>query len=89
MVTLDREPRPLENGFRSGPDITIRKILAGTGKGLHTLDLLQGHFERVVALRAGRVFWQGAPEQITQPLLRELYGAEYRALHLDEIEVPA
>jgi phosphonate transport system ATP-binding protein len=56
---------------------------------LHTLDLLQGHFERVVALRAGRVFWQGAPEQITQPLLRELYGAEYRALHLDEIEVPA
>ena len=56
---------------------------------LHTLDLLQGHFDRVVALRGGRVFWQGAPAQISQSLLRELYGAEYRALHLDEIEVPA
>lgn len=56
---------------------------------LHTLDLLQGHFDRVIALREGRVFWQGAPAQISQPLLRELYGAEYRALHLDEVEVPA
>jgi len=56
---------------------------------LHTLDLLQGHFERVIALRDGQVFWQGAPEAISQDLLRELYGAEYRALHLDEIALPA
>jgi len=56
---------------------------------LHTLDLLQGHFDRVVALRDGRLFWQGAPEAITQALLRELYGAEYRALHLDEVALPA
>ena len=56
---------------------------------LHTLDLLQGHFDRVIALRGGRLFWQGTPDQLTQHLLRELYGAEYRALHLDEIEVPA
>ncbi len=56
---------------------------------LHTLDLLQGHFDRVIALRAGRVFWQGPPTAINQELLRELYGAEYRALHLDEIALPA
>lgn len=56
---------------------------------LHTLDLLQGHFDRVIALRAGRVFWQGAPADINQELLRDLYGAEYRALHLDEIALPA
>lgn len=56
---------------------------------LHTLDLLQGHFDRVIALRGGRLFWQGEPAQITQGMLRDLYGAEYRALHLDEIEVPA
>jgi phosphonate transport system ATP-binding protein len=56
---------------------------------LHTLDLLQGHFDRVVALHGGRLFWQGAPEAITQALLRELYGAEYRALHLDEVALPA
>ncbi len=55
---------------------------------LHTLDLLQGHFDRVVALRAGRLFWQGRPEQLSQPLLHELYGAEYRALHLDEVVLP-
>ncbi|MFN3985522.1 MAG: phosphonate ABC transporter ATP-binding protein [Rhodocyclaceae bacterium] len=56
---------------------------------LHTLDLLQGHFDRVVALRAGQLFWQGTPEQLSQGLLHELYGAEYRALHLDEIGLPA
>lgn len=56
---------------------------------LHTLDLLQGNFDRVIALRAGRVFWQGVPADISQHLLRELYGAEYRALHLDEMALPA
>lgn len=56
---------------------------------LHTLDLLQGNFDRVVALRDGRVFWQGAPAEISQQLLRELYGAEYRALHLDDLALPA
>ena len=55
---------------------------------LHTLDLLQGHFERVIALREGRLFWQGPPEAIDQALLRALYGAEYRALHLDEVALP-
>lgn len=56
---------------------------------LHTLDLLQGNFDRVIALQAGRVFWQGTPEEISQHLLRELYGAEYRALHLDDLALPA
>jgi phosphonate transport system ATP-binding protein len=52
---------------------------------LHTLELLEGHFERVIALREGRLFWQGAPSEITRELLRELYGAEYRAMHLDDV----
>src|SRR5690606_35789402 len=56
---------------------------------LHPLDLLQVNFDRVIALRAGEVFWQGAPADISQHLLRELYGAEYRALHLDEMALPA
>lgn len=55
---------------------------------LHTLDLLQGNFDRVVALRDGGVFWQGKPADMTQQLLRDLYGAEYRALHLDEMSFP-
>ncbi len=52
---------------------------------LHTLELLEGHFERVIALRDGHLFWQGAPSEITRELLRELYGAEYRAMYLDEV----
>ncbi|MYN12427.1 ATP-binding cassette domain-containing protein [Pusillimonas sp. TS35] len=56
---------------------------------LHTLDLLQGNFDRVVALREGRIFWQGVPADISQQLLRDLYGAEYRALRLDDLALPA
>lgn len=52
---------------------------------LHTLDLLQGNFQRVIALREGRLLWQGAPREISRDILHELYGAEYRALHLDEL----
>lgn len=56
---------------------------------LHTLDLLQGNFDRVIALQDGRVFWQGPPHALGQQLLRKLYGAEYRALHLDDLALPA
>ncbi|MCA8919564.1 MAG: ATP-binding cassette domain-containing protein [Planctomycetes bacterium] len=52
---------------------------------LHSLDLLQGNFQRVVALRQGRLMWQGTPREINRDILHELYGAEYRALHLDEL----
>ncbi len=52
---------------------------------LHTLELLEGHFERVIALRDGHLFWQGTPAEITRDLLRDLYGAEYRAMHLDDV----
>ncbi len=54
---------------------------------LHSLDLLDQKFSRVIALQAGRVFWDGPPEALTQDLLLKLYGAEYRALHLDEISL--
>ncbi|HET98582.1 MAG TPA: hypothetical protein ENN98_07855, partial [Desulfurivibrio alkaliphilus] len=33
---------------------------------LHTLELLQGHFHRVIALKEGRLFWQGPPEQLNR-----------------------
>lgn len=53
---------------------------------LHTLELLHGHFERVIALKEGRLFWQGAPAEINRELLLNLYGAEYRAMHLDAFD---
>jgi phosphonate transport system ATP-binding protein len=52
---------------------------------LHTLELLREGFDRVIALREGRLVWQGRPEQISRQLLLDVYGAEYRALHLDEL----
>jgi phosphonate transport system ATP-binding protein len=52
---------------------------------LHTLDLLRGNFERVIALREGELFYDGPPAGLTHARLRELYGAEYRALHLDDV----
>jgi phosphonate transport system ATP-binding protein len=52
---------------------------------LHTLELLHEHFDRVIALREGRLFWEGTPNGISRDLLRDLYGAEYRALSLDEV----
>jgi phosphonate transport system ATP-binding protein len=54
---------------------------------LHTLELLQGHFSRVIALRDGALFWQGTPREITREMLKDLYGAEYRAMHLDDVEL--
>jgi len=52
---------------------------------LHTLELLREGFDRVIALRDGRLVWQGTPRQLTRQLLQDVYGAEYRALHLDEV----
>jgi phosphonate transport system ATP-binding protein len=52
---------------------------------LHTLELLREGFDRVIALRGGRLVWQGRPEQLTREILKDVYGAEYQALHLDEL----
>lgn len=52
---------------------------------LHSLELLGSHFERVIALRDGRLIWDGPVADLGRDLLREVYGAEYRALDLDAI----
>lgn len=52
---------------------------------LHTLDLLREGFDRVIALREGRIAWQGPPADLRRSDLQSVYGAEYRALHLDEV----
>ncbi len=54
---------------------------------LHTLELLHEHFDRVIALRQGQLFWQGAPDEVSRELLHALYGAEYRALNLDQVDL--
>ena len=54
---------------------------------LHTLELLREGFDRIVALRGGRLVWQGRPDQITREILKDVYGTEYQALHLDELPI--
>ena len=56
---------------------------------LHTLDLLVGNFDRVIALGGGAIRWEGPPEQLDRERLREIYGAEYRQLMLTPEETNA
>jgi phosphonate transport system ATP-binding protein len=46
---------------------------------------LRGNFERVIALREGAIFIDGPLSGLTREKLKQLYGAEYRALHLDSV----
>jgi phosphonate transport system ATP-binding protein len=52
---------------------------------LHELDLLGEDFDRVLAVRGGELVWDGAAAALTRGLLQDVYGAEYRSLHLDEL----
>jgi phosphonate transport system ATP-binding protein len=52
---------------------------------LHSLELLGEGFDRILALRAGKLIWEGRPEQLGRDVLQDVYGTEYRALHLDEL----
>lgn len=77
--------------LRLGRDIVRLITSIGRERGttllvsLHTLELLREGFDRVIALRGGRLVWQGRPDQITREILQDVYGAEYQALHLDEL----
>jgi len=46
---------------------------------LHQVDLALKHFPRVVALRAGRVVYDGPPDAIDEDLLEELYRSQDEA----------
>jgi ABC-type phosphate/phosphonate transport system, ATPase component len=43
---------------------------------LHDVDLVRRYATRVVALREGRLVWDGRPEAIDRQTYREIYGAE-------------
>lgn len=79
--------------IRLGRDVIDRLARAATRSGgtllvsLHSLDLLDEHFGRVLALRDGRLHWDGRPADLSRDLLHDIYGAEYRTLSLDEIEL--
>ena len=43
---------------------------------LHTLDTAREYCDRIVAMRAGRVFFDGTAAQLTDDVVRDIYGLE-------------
>lgn len=41
---------------------------------LHTLDTARAYCGRIIGMSAGRIVFDGAPEQLTDPVLRDIYG---------------
>ena len=42
---------------------------------LHTLDTARAYCGRIIGMAAGRIVFDGAPEQLTDPVLRDIYGS--------------
>src|SRR3569623_1230879 len=45
---------------------------------LHTLDTARAYCKRIIGMAAGRVVFDGTPEQLTEAVAREIYGADGR-----------
>ena len=43
---------------------------------LHTLDTARAYCGRIIAMRAGRVMFDGTPAQLTDDVVRDIYGIE-------------
>ena len=43
---------------------------------LHTLDTARAYCDRIVAMRAGRVMFDGTARQLTDDVVRDIYGAD-------------
>ena len=59
---------------------TLRRIHDEDGRmivcNLHTLDTARRYCDRVIGMRAGQVVFDGAPEDLTTSVAREIYGAD-------------
>lgn len=43
---------------------------------LHTLDTARAYCDRIIAMRAGRIFFDGTAAQLTDDVVRDIYGTE-------------
>ena len=43
---------------------------------LHTLDTARAYCDRIIAMRQGRVFFDGTARQLTDDVVRDIYGLE-------------
>ena len=73
---------------------SLRDINARDGitviTNLHTLDTARAYCSRIIGMAAGKVVFDGAPEDLTREAVRMIYGADTRRLgdfrsdHLDQ-----
>ena len=61
---------------------------------LHTLDTARAYCDRIIAMRAGRVFFDGTAAQLTDDVVRDIYGLEglqefNEAVTSTSVKVPA
>ena len=58
----------------------LRRIHEEDGRmviaNLHTLDTARAYCDRIVAMRAGRVMFDGSAAQLTDDVVRDIYGLE-------------
>ena len=43
---------------------------------LHTLDTARAYCERIIAMCAGRIYFDGVPAQLTDDVIRDIYGSD-------------
>ena len=59
---------------------TLRRIHDEDGRtviaNLHTLDTARRYCDRVIGMRAGRIVFDGTPDQLTTGVARDIYGAD-------------
>ncbi|MDP5362056.1 MAG: phosphonate ABC transporter ATP-binding protein [Paracoccaceae bacterium] len=59
---------------------SLRRIHEEDGRmviaNLHTLDTARRYCDRVIGMRAGRIVFDGTPEQLTTGVARDIYGAD-------------
>jgi phosphonate transport system ATP-binding protein len=51
---------------------------------LHTLDTARAYCRRIIGMAQGRIVFDGAPEQLTAPVLQQIYGQGGPDIALDE-----
>lgn len=51
---------------------------------LHTLDTARAYCDRIIAMRAGRVVFEGSPDELTRERLKEIYGIGEAEFDVDE-----
>jgi phosphonate transport system ATP-binding protein len=51
---------------------------------LHTLDTARAYCDRIIGMAAGRIVFDGAPEQLTETALRQIYGVDAAGAPADE-----